>query len=197
MDEISLLNDLPYDIKYKLCLSLDRSTLLNLCNLDREYNYICNSESFWRAKSFKDHIDKDKPENISWKDSYLRYYDPRQIKVCIGTDAYIPKPNDCHGLGDITISRDDSLNNVYGRILKAYLLIYGHSPYGWKIEPRDINGNIAIRNPNLPESTIKKPSDYLNLHYFTLLVSDYDYGDVEEQSIRMEINRLKSMLMNK
>ena len=60
----------------KIALELPIPELLELCQTNRDYEYLCNSEEFWQKRLQKDYTKNvwEKPDNLSYKDYYHKLY---------------------------------------------------------------------------------------------------------------------------
>jgi hypothetical protein len=59
-----------YDVDYNILLHLPVETVLNMCQVNKQFSAICNDEYYWEIKFKYDYINS-KPNDLTWKQSYL------------------------------------------------------------------------------------------------------------------------------
>ena len=136
---------LPSDLLFDLLLYLKNSHLLNLCNVNKQFYTFCDesNEQFWRQKVLIDYQERnipDKPNNISWKEYYIRlgtnYF--KEVPIFYGNDL----------IGHIWISRDDTTNNILYNSNRLFKSVYpNENPLELTNELMNSDEDLYWKNP--------------------------------------------------
>lgn len=73
---------LSTEILFSIAFNLEPQDLLSFCQTKREFSQICQNESFWREKTFRDFSVSSRLKN-SWKETYRLYFHYKILELPI------------------------------------------------------------------------------------------------------------------
>ncbi len=73
---------LPTETLFRIAFNLEPQDLLSFCQTKREFSQICQDESFWREKTFRDFSVSSLLKN-SWKETYRLYFHYKILEIPI------------------------------------------------------------------------------------------------------------------
>lgn len=163
---------LPNELIYNILIELPLPSLLNFCEINKNYREICRDDIFWKYKTFNDFPEKanfrtDNYEmgQLSWKEYYIKLYNSKEIPVVEDYSGH-------NIIGTFTIYKDETLGDILNR-LKNIVAAKAAATFGgytysifvpMSILDKNHRNIISIRDESSPLN-YKMAGDYWNNIY--------------------------------